>query len=487
MIVELEFLTGRFHATPWGRHVNEGIPEWPPSPFRLLRALIMVWYRQQSEIPVEVIDRLLRALAAPPSFLLPRGRASHTRSYLSQNKEDISNKKLVFDGFAVIDRGSKVLVGWPGVTLDHEARDAAERLLSALNYLGRSESWVKAQIVDDRDVDWNCIQLTDGPVAADREVVTVAGVTPPAIFEARRFEVPAKGKAKARQLPWFEALTWGSGEAIMHTMNRPPAMEPLFYVRAADALDARPSAVASRSQRVVEVVRFAVDGRVRVPITDTLRVGEHVRRNLMGALRRVLDSDTLPPTFTGKDREGRPLRGHPHASILSLDEDGDGFIDTILVTSPTPFSTVEQRAIDQLKPVPRRNGHPMVLTPVRFGTREELLIPEVSIVSHTPFAASVHWRAKRDGDLDLWLTQQLRIECERRGVARPLTVERVQAPRVTHRSYRWLDFRRARKNDAPQPAYGLRAVFSIPVRTPFSLGYASHFGLGCFVAIPRAT
>jgi CRISPR-associated protein Csb2 len=433
------------------------------------------------------MDRLLRALAIPPSFLLPRGRASHTRSYLSQNKEDPSNKKLVFDGFAVIDRGSKVLVGWPGVTLDREVREAAERLLSALNYLGRSESWVKAQVVDDRDVDWNCIPLADGPVATGREVVTVAGVASPAVFDARRFEVPAKGKTKARRLPWFEALTWGSDEAIAHTMNRPPAMEPLFYVRAANALDARPPAVTSRSRRVVEAVRFAIDGKVRVPITDALRVGEHVRRNLMGALRRVLDSDMLPPTFTGKDPEGRPLSGHPHASILSLDEDGDGFIDAVLVTSPTPFSTAEQRAIDRLKPVPRRNGHPMVLTPIRFGTRDELLTAEVSVISHTPFAPPVHWRAKRDGDLDLWLTRQLGIECERRGIARPLTVERVQAPRVTHRSYRWLDFRRARKNDAPQPAYGLRAVFSVPVRTPFSLGYASHFGLGSFIAVPPST
>ena len=24
VIIELTFLTGRYHATPWGRHVNEG-------------------------------------------------------------------------------------------------------------------------------------------------------------------------------------------------------------------------------------------------------------------------------------------------------------------------------------------------------------------------------------------------------------------------------------------------------------------------------
>ncbi len=40
IVLELRFPAGRFHATPWGRHVNEGAVEWPPSPWRLMRALI---------------------------------------------------------------------------------------------------------------------------------------------------------------------------------------------------------------------------------------------------------------------------------------------------------------------------------------------------------------------------------------------------------------------------------------------------------------
>ena len=45
VIIKLKFPAGRYHATPWGRHVNEGVPEWPPSPWRLLRALVAVWKR----------------------------------------------------------------------------------------------------------------------------------------------------------------------------------------------------------------------------------------------------------------------------------------------------------------------------------------------------------------------------------------------------------------------------------------------------------
>lgn len=487
MTLELTLLTGRFHATPWGRHVNEAVPEWPPSPFRLLRAMLDAWYRKREDIPVEVVHRLLGALSQPPLFSLPRARASHTRSYLAQNGEDPSDKKLVFDGFAVVDRGSKVLIGWPGVNLDPEALEAARRLFGVLNYLGRSESWVSARVIDDRDdVTWNCSPLQLGPVSGEQEVVSVGGVVPPVVFEERCFQTPAKGKkGKSRELAWLEALTWGSAEAIEHTMNRPPALEPLFYVRHGDALDARPALVRRSSTRVVDAVRFAVDGKVSASITDALLVGEHVRRNLMGSLRRVLGHDALSSTFSGKDADGRPVRDHPHVSILSLDDNGDGFIDAILLTCPQRFSVEEQRAIERLHPVPRRNGHLLVLTPVRYGTRDQLLTRATTVVSQTPFAPTQHWRWKRDGDENAWLAKQLALECERRGLPHLIDVQRVPPPAFTLRRTRWLDFRRARKDDSPHPAYGLRATFAEPVLAPFSLGYASHFGLGCFVADRR--
>ncbi len=481
MIVEIEILTGRLHATPWGRHVNEAVPEWPPSPFRLLRALVDAWHRKYPELAPEVVERVLVALSPPPCYLLPRARASHMRSYLSQNKEDPSDKKLVFDGFVVVDRGSKVLVGWPGVTLDGDGLAAARRLFDALNYLGRSESWIAARVIDDRAVDWNCVSLTDGPVAPGKEVVTVAGVTAPEVFAARAFELPGKGKTKARRLSWFEALRWGSAETMAHTMNRPPAMEPLFYLREADALDARPTSDLPRPRRDVEAAWLGIDTRVKVPLTEAIHVAEAIRVNLMGALKRVTGSKKLSTTFTGKDADGKPAEGHQHVSILPLDEDEDGFIDTVLITCPRSFSLVEQRAIDRLRPVRRRNGHPLILTPLRFGRRDELLTKTTTVVSATPFAPSRHWRPKRDGEFDPWLLRELSRECQWRGLPLPVQIERVTGAHARRPSRRWLDFRRARRDEAPQPAYGLRAVFAAPVLAPFSLGYASHFGLGTFI------
>ncbi len=91
LVIEFRFPTGRFHSTPWGRNVNEGVPEWPPSPYRIVRALFDTWRRKRPQWPSERVHAIFEALACePPSFELPPAAASHTRSYLSQNETNLS-------------------------------------------------------------------------------------------------------------------------------------------------------------------------------------------------------------------------------------------------------------------------------------------------------------------------------------------------------------------------------------------------------------
>ena len=43
LAIRFDFTANRYHATQWGRHVNEGVLEWPPSPWRILRAIVATW------------------------------------------------------------------------------------------------------------------------------------------------------------------------------------------------------------------------------------------------------------------------------------------------------------------------------------------------------------------------------------------------------------------------------------------------------------
>src|SRR5262245_49842034 len=95
--IGISFPGGRFHATPWGHHVNEGIPEWPPAPWRLLRALVAVWKRKLgSVLSQEQVQRVLQQLLPPPEFVLPPAALGHTRHYMPLKYPDQGDRTKVF-------------------------------------------------------------------------------------------------------------------------------------------------------------------------------------------------------------------------------------------------------------------------------------------------------------------------------------------------------------------------------------------------------
>ena len=120
------FPAGRYHATPWGRNVNEADVAWPPEPWRLLRALIAAWWRKgdRARWPEDDLARLLDTLAETlPEYSLPTGAIhAHTRHYMPTGGLDKGRPKttLVFDAFVRLPSGSTLVAAWPRVTLEPE-------------------------------------------------------------------------------------------------------------------------------------------------------------------------------------------------------------------------------------------------------------------------------------------------------------------------------------------------------------------------------
>src|SRR5438046_1496927 len=115
--IKLTFAAGRYHSTPWGRHVNEGVPEWPPSPWRLLRALVAVWKRTCPDFSEAQVCRILAPLAQPPRFRLPLHRIAHLRHYMPWEKKGPADRTLVFDTFVSVSRRDRLFIGWPDAEL----------------------------------------------------------------------------------------------------------------------------------------------------------------------------------------------------------------------------------------------------------------------------------------------------------------------------------------------------------------------------------
>lgn len=479
--IALRFTAGRFHATPWGRHVNEGVVEWPPSPWRLLRALIAVWRRTLPEVEQASMEGLLARLGSPPSFSLPPAQMAHTRHYMPLGTP--SGKALVFDTFVAIPPNEPVICVWPDAELDPDQRELLRQLLDNLPYLGRAESWVRASLVDGT-LETNCRPVLEGVAESSAELVRVLVPAEPLRVTAL---VAETGSLRSRGYlvpPGSRWVTYALPEGALETPRR------------ARRRKARPG-----RREDVTVVRFALDAPVLPPLVDTLRFAEVARQAAMSQYGRR-NAGRVSSTFSGRGEDGSPLRGHRHAFYIPTDEDGDGRLDHLTIWAPGGLALDEYHALAAMEELARsRDSLVVKLVWLGEGTPSDFPAPWLGRHrrwrSQTPFVLSRHVKLRGDtqgrtvpkrvvdGPED-----QLHLELRRRGYPMPVAVRRLPGLRLSRggglgrssKLYGWHEFHRWRSRVPPAGnAYGFEIEFAEDVQGPLLLGYACHFGLGLWV------
>jgi len=462
--IRLSFPGSRYHATPWGRHVNEGVAEWPPSPYRLLRGLYDVWKRKCSDIADEEVESVLGALAATaPSFVLPSVVASHTRSYLPSNSLDPTDKNLIFDAFLAFNPKAACYVHWPEVRMDEQQVAILVRLLGGLNYLGRSESWIEARL--DRLPEEGQLVCAPALEQYDGEITRVACVVPPAEFKSKR--------------SWLDALTATTTEMLKERRSDPPLLRMVPYIR--PEIETDPVSRRTPRSSPVQAVLLGLDATVLPLATTTIELADQIRVRLMGAHRkRMADDPTrVSPLFSGKDASGKKRLDHGHLYILPL-SNKVGRIDRVLLLSKQqPFRPEEFDAVRGVRELYQREGRPGVRCVAVWQGKIEDKFQEfrlsTDVESATPFVTIRHMRRGRDPMR--FLQDEVRRECRNQGILEPISVELL--PRIRG-LFHTIEYRRNRKDDPAFPGYAFRLKFEKPVLAPLSLGYGSHFGLGQF-------
>jgi CRISPR-associated protein Csb2 len=532
--VALSFPSGRFHATPWGRHVNEGAPEWPPSPWRFLRALIATWKRKlDGQLGQPDVEVLLRALTALPQFVLPPAGTGHTRHYMPWFKKGPDDRTLVFDTFISLPRDARVVMLWPDATLSSQQRHQLELLLAHLNFFGRAESWCSARLLGDGEAaqaarSVNCEAINGGGVTPDREIARVLCAAGELAFEnqhtPKHKTVSGRGKMrKTVETPLYDPdwhLCMETLELHDKRWSDPPGSRWVSYVRPRDCFKIEPVRRVSRSgsDRKPQVARFALDSTVLPPLTDTLPVAESARRRLMGIYGRQFaqpdGAKARSAIFAGKDEASRPLSGHAHAYYLPTDEDDDGHLDHLTVIASEGFCPGEVRALDCLNQLKAggemRSSHPLRVLLLGLGRLDEYdqgpCGCSQSWVSATPFIATRYLKkrgTKRDPKevwnnrvafLTLVLKEELRRFLGRRDDLRELPPDAIRVQPITdangvfrigQRQLRPIEFRRFRRKTGDdggrRTSGGFRLAFPRPVKGPICLGHSAHFGMGLFV------
>lgn len=465
--IELYCLAGHFHATPWDRQVNEGLVEWPPSPWRILRALLATWHmKARNEVGESVVQRLVEKLAGDlPRYRLPHAAQAHTRHYMPLFDGKTSK---IFQSFIRLNAAEPIVVCWPDARLDELEREALQLLLNRLGYLGRAESWIEANLSDSTEAPggFNSAPLGENP--GHDEIVKFLAPIEPTSFAGWRNRIVertgAQSESKAKRSKILatvpanlvEALSCDTTELTRLGWSQPPGSRWVEYTRPPIASAVVPRR-AMRTQRTLPTVaRFAVASSVPPRLTEALFEADKIHKYL------VKYSDGHP-VFTGCDEYGLPLSGHGHAFVLPESRDGHGHITHVTLYAGMGFDDRARQALERLRQVWGKDGHPLQLVLLGIGQPDDfagttirngacpLFLSSRTWRSRTPLVPTRHIKRRKDGTAKLDARgleiggpeHDLRRLLGERGLD-PVVVEKV-ADTNLGKVTRWLAFRTDRQ------------------------------------------
>ncbi|HLJ98562.1 MAG TPA: type I-U CRISPR-associated protein Csb2 [Streptosporangiaceae bacterium] len=478
----VRFPLGRYHANPWDRAVNEGVTEWPPSPWRILRALVATWHTRWPDLPAVVMDGILDALADPPSYWTPPTTAGHTRHYLpdlEHRKGETGSTDLTLDPFLSVSSQAELKIRW-NADLDLEQREALKKLAELLPYLGRAESVCEARVLDEEPVTdehwWR-------PNADGKIRVRLLAPTRPVsreVLETTTTDV----RKRRRTVP--PGTTW-----VTYAVASPrPAEPPRSRGTGIDGLTA---------------VRFALIGTVPMRATQGLVLTDLVHREAGKVLKDEV-TDKRRRDIMGTDGASTD---HLHAHWIAVPQTWNrgSLCQSLVAWVPMGLQTEELRALLNVRSVSGRLGGPDGYEVAGFPRGLELrfqaagpieqVAPEICGPkarrwrSLTPYLPVRHWKRET---LDEFVAADIAAELSylRDREFPDVRVSRIESgPGMTDRwasefrRHRLKERRGGRRDDkrswASRPGMGLRLEFAEPVAGPLLLGQLSHFGFGLFV------
>jgi CRISPR-associated protein Csb2 len=468
----VRFPLGRYHATPWDRSVNEGASEWPPSPWRLLRALVATWYTRWPSLPAPVLDGLLDALGDPPCYRTPSVRPGHTRHYLpdlEHRKGETGRTDLTLDPFLWLPReagmqprsDTELLVRWDA-DLDGEQREVLAKLAELLPYLGRADSVCDARLLDADPVPdetwWR-------PGAEGEQAVRLLAPARPVRRAVLEMSTVAVRKERRTVPP----------DTIWVGYARTPAAAP------------RP---ARQEPTPVQAIRFAVVSRAPVTSGHGILLADAVHQRAARLLAECGGGELLGI--------GGATTDHQHAHWVPVAEDTrhDASVKAILIFAPSGIRSAEVAALIGIRKVSGQRGSadgeryefrglPKVNLLLQAAgpvaqVAPELCGPARQWQSLTPYLPVRHWHPKRES-LDEYVSADVGAELAYREL--PPGAVRRMAP-DDGLPDRWArEYRRYRMNEhlgQSRPGLGLQLEFAEEIPGPLLLGRLSHFGYGIF-------
>lgn len=512
IFIEQTFSLGRFHATPWKAFpYDDPHGEWPPSPWRLLRAVIARSYQLERETGTrndDVRKQLVQAFAKSSiSWHLPKftWRGPGLRQYqpaefkrvpasAKEPGEMTYNTTKIQDNFWLTSPDAEPIL-W---RLESEQwLLPVQKLLAAcldrMTYFGRSESITSARLLDREPIhsSANC-SLTQA-----RSETSVPVLCPRADATLDQILKTTDDKAVADS-------------------TEPPGAVWKFAIRpqrpAAKPAKPRNIMMQHRNLDSLKLMQFAIGSRV-APTVDSIVVLTHQFRGrtiraFLGRpwkeVQKAGDGKSLNAVslLSGKDADGKAIRGHRHAYYsIWFDPKTQRPARLLVWRRKIPFDEREQKALLAAAETPV--GIIFKKSDKRDPWRIHL-VPLDSAVPPPPGfdfkKSSRFWKSA----IPIPYVPPPRHVFNRRGEVKPGESVPEQIDRELDRlglpkrridfvgKGRWVKVHQpsAERGDATNVAkrgFDVKLTFESPATGPIALGHSCHFGLGLFApsACPR--
>ncbi len=410
LALRLTFPWGRYYAHPWGLNparLREA--EWPPSPWRLLRALAAGWFRaHQGCAPTPELRSLLETLGrelpdiavGPVTF----SQAVHWQpNFGAADKDDrasaVYKRTRHENHFAATE--DPVVFRWNSVTLSEEQCSLLDVILANVSYLGRAESICKVEQINENDLPrqgWCFPCLKDGePIRRIAEDCRDLFCPNPNDFQSD--DLWSRREGRARQNP---------NDAPPHLVEDLLAHQPLpdgarsvsyqmpegwpgrWVVRVAKTIRRRTAP--TPAPRIARYLRFALQCRIHIPLKFTVPLAEQFRAAAIWHFSKMAGNGASSFALSGHDKPEDLVGEHQHAFYLPLGpREGNGsWLEELHIWCPYGFTQVEIEALMRVERLDWGGG--------KYPIRPVLMAISNTVPGDCPIAAgqisSSIWRSR---------------------------------------------------------------------------------------------
>lgn len=497
LILEQSFSLGRFHATPWKVFpYDDPHGEWPPSPWRLVRAVLARSYQldrelTNSESHVALREAMVRTFATSDIWWqLPSSawRGPGLRQYHPAEFKRVPasakepgmmayNTTKVLDNFWVTSNGKAAPVIWhfDGPEWTPELLDHLDACLARMTYFGRAES-----------------------ITEIRRLEAAPSPVKPVSLSLRRSgnAVPVLALQPDATLAQLEATT--DSPSVKDT-NIPPGSRWMYAERPGRP-PIRPAKRPLPELPTTNLIQFAIGSTVVPLYKDTVRITERFRARVLRCFTKQLTGnarmkwEAAPPDvrkkaflLSGRQADGSTAKDHGHASFFLC---GDSATPSRLcVWRREPFTLEEHRAILDAASSPLPLNYESDSWTITLVPLDKLVPPPPGLdgkISRfwetlTPYVPPLHvYDRKGRVKTECSVEEQLAKELIRRLNATVATITVVDAGWM--KVHRKLSIDKGQTN-SDKRGYRITLTFKEPVQGPVTLGTSSHFGLGLFVPV----